>query len=283
DVSSTALNQTGAPPMPIAIIASTISKAAAAARIREGLYSNPIAGADRIHDLLPVRARRRRVAHQPIPDQRIGLAQEFVERCQRVVCSRTLRIEPSTQQRIQFARAATAAPAQALELRFTLRLQGTKLFARPNKSSRAITHKPSRRTAGNEYEQISESRYQKENKQRPENPKWILAYQRQISRYSKQQQDSSQHSCCQSLASFNTRQREIPANHHTARLTINCLISPIACAGFRPFGQVLVQFMMVWQRYSRNGSSRSSRRAPVSSSRESMIQRYACSSTAGPR
>ena len=32
------------------------------------------------------------------------------------------------------------------------------------------------------------------------------------------------------------------------RAIINCLISPIALAGFRPFGQVRVQFMMVWQR-----------------------------------
>ncbi len=57
------------------------------------------------------------------------------------------------------------------------------------------------------------------------------------------------------------------------RSIISFLISAIANAGFRPFGQVRAQFMMVWQRYSLNGSSRSSRRAPVSSSRESMIQR----------
>ena len=35
---------------------------------------------------------------------------------------------------------------------------------------------------------------------------------------------------------------------HAFRLTIICLISPIACAGLRPLGQVLAQFMMVWQR-----------------------------------
>ena len=32
------------------------------------------------------------------------------------------------------------------------------------------------------------------------------------------------------------------------RSTISFLISAIALAGFRPFGQVRVQFMMVWQR-----------------------------------
>ena len=38
------------------------------------------------------------------------------------------------------------------------------------------------------------------------------------------------------------------------------LISAIALAGLRPFGQTLAQFMMVWQRYRRNGSSRLSSR-----------------------
>jgi len=32
------------------------------------------------------------------------------------------------------------------------------------------------------------------------------------------------------------------------RCSISFLISPIACAGFKPFGQVRAQFMMVWQR-----------------------------------
>ncbi len=32
------------------------------------------------------------------------------------------------------------------------------------------------------------------------------------------------------------------------RSTISFLISAIALAGFRPLGQVLVQFMIVWQR-----------------------------------
>ena len=32
------------------------------------------------------------------------------------------------------------------------------------------------------------------------------------------------------------------------RASISFLISPIAFAGFRPFGQVRAQFMIVWQR-----------------------------------
>src|SRR5262249_31314666 len=70
---------------------------------------------------------------------------------------------------------------------------------------------------------------------------------------------------------------------YTFRSTIFCLISAIAFAGLRCFGQALAQFMMVWQRYSRNGSSRLSSRVPVASSRESIIKRCACSSAAGPR
>ena len=60
-------------------------------------------------------------------------------------------------------------------------------------------------------------------------------------------------------------------------------VSAIARAGLRPLGQVWVQFMMVWQRYRRNGSSRSSRRSPVASSLLSTSQRYAASRVAGPR
>ena len=59
----------------------------------------------------------------------------------------------------------------------------------------------------------------------------------------------------------------------TCRSTISLLMSAIALAGLRPLGQALAQFMMVWQRYRRNGSSRSSSRAPVASSRLSLIQR----------
>jgi len=51
------------------------------------------------------------------------------------------------------------------------------------------------------------------------------------------------------------------------------LVSAMALAGFSPLGQVLVQFMMVWQRYSLNGSSRSSSLSPVASSLESASQR----------
>lgn len=48
-------------------------------------------------------------------------------------------------------------------------------------------------------------------------------------------------------------------------------------------GQVLVQFMMVWQRYTEKGSRSFLSLSSECSSRESMIQRYACISTAGPR
>src|SRR3546814_16269598 len=41
---------------------------------------------------------------------------------------------------------------------------------------------------------------------------------------------------------------------YCCRASISCLISPIALAGFRPFGQVRVQFMTVWPR-SRDGKS----------------------------
>lgn len=61
--------------------------------------------------------------------------------------------------------------------------------------------------------------------------------------------------------------------NQTIRSTIMCLIEAMALAGFNPLGQVLVQFMIVWQRYSLNGSSSASSRSPVASSRESMIQR----------
>ena len=57
------------------------------------------------------------------------------------------------------------------------------------------------------------------------------------------------------------------------RSRIRLLISPIALPGFNPFGHVMVQFMMVWQRYSLKGSCSASSRSPVNSSRESAIQR----------
>ena len=70
--------------------------------------------------------------------------------------------------------------------------------------------------------------------------------------------------------------------HQTARRTISSLILPIALVGFRPFGQTSTQFMIVWQRNSRYGSSRLSSRSPVAWSRLSAMKRYACSRPAGP-
>src|SRR5438132_10252250 len=51
--------------------------------------------------------------------------------------------------------------------------------------------------------------------------------------------------------------------HYTARLTSSSLIFPIASVGLRPFGQTSTQFMVVWQRQRRYGSSRWSRRSLV--------------------
>ena len=65
----------------------------------------------------------------------------------------------------------------------------------------------------------------------------------------------------------------IPRAVQKLRATIIFLIPAIAFAGFNPFGQAEVQFMMVWQRYSRNGSSRSSSRSPAASSRLSASHR----------
>src|SRR5574343_1305881 len=70
--------------------------------------------------------------------------------------------------------------------------------------------------------------------------------------------------------------------HQTARRTISSLILPIAFVGFRPFGQTSTQFMMVWQRNRRYGSSRLSRRSLVAGSRVSAMKRYAASRPAGP-
>lgn len=49
----------------------------------------------------------------------------------------------------------------------------------------------------------------------------------------------------------------------------------MAGVGPHTLGQVLVQFMMVWQRYRENGSCSLARRSSVKSSLESIIQRYA--------
>lgn len=61
------------------------------------------------------------------------------------------------------------------------------------------------------------------------------------------------------------------------------LISAMAFAGFKPLGQVREQLRMVWQRYRLMLLSSAALRCSVCSSRESTIQRYDCSSTAGPR
>src|SRR5690606_29586953 len=55
----------------------------------------------------------------------------------------------------------------------------------------------------------------------------------------------------------------VARGHQTARLTISSLILPIALVGLSPFGHTSTQFMIEWQRNSRYGSSRSSRRSLV--------------------
>jgi ADP-heptose:LPS heptosyltransferase len=61
------------------------------------------------------------------------------------------------------------------------------------------------------------------------------------------------------------------------------LISAIASAGFSPLGHVLEQLRMVWHRYKLMLLLRASWRSAIFSSRESAIQRYDWSRTAGPR
>lgn len=70
---------------------------------------------------------------------------------------------------------------------------------------------------------------------------------------------------------------------YTYAKAILFLISAIARPGFRPLGHVREQFMMVWQRYRLMLLLSASWRSAFFSSRESAIQRYDCSSTAGPR
>src|ERR1700674_1602342 len=60
---------------------------------------------------------------------------------------------------------------------------------------------------------------------------------------------------------------------YTARFTICSLILPIASVGLSPFGQTSTQFMMLWQRNNRYGSSRLSSRPLVAWSRLSAINR----------
>src|SRR4051812_19714336 len=75
----------------------------------------------------------------------------------------------------------------------------------------------------------------------------------------------------------------LAAIRQAARSAISFLVSAIALAGLRPLGQTFAQFMIVWQRYRRYGSSSWSSRSPVASSRLSAIQRYAWMRIAGPR
>jgi hypothetical protein len=51
--------------------------------------------------------------------------------------------------------------------------------------------------------------------------------------------------------------------NYMPRLTIISLILPMARDGFSPFGHTSTQFMMVWQRNKRYGSSRLSKRSLV--------------------
>jgi len=57
----------------------------------------------------------------------------------------------------------------------------------------------------------------------------------------------------------------------------------MARPGLRPFGHVLVQLRIVWHRYRLMALFRSVKRSGLASSRESAIQRYDWSRTAGPR
>ena len=57
--------------------------------------------------------------------------------------------------------------------------------------------------------------------------------------------------------------RAAAAVHQMARLTISSLILPMARVGLSCFGQTSTQFMIVWQRNSRYGSSRLSSRSLV--------------------
>jgi hypothetical protein len=61
------------------------------------------------------------------------------------------------------------------------------------------------------------------------------------------------------------------------------LISAIASAGFSPLGHVLEQLRIVWHRYRLMLLLSASWRSAFLSSRESAIQRYDWSRTAGPR
>src|SRR5207237_796475 len=61
--------------------------------------------------------------------------------------------------------------------------------------------------------------------------------------------------------------------HHTVRLTSSSRILPIARVGLSDLGHTSMQFMIVWQRNSRYGCSRLSRRSLVAWSRLSAMNR----------
>ena len=52
---------------------------------------------------------------------------------------------------------------------------------------------------------------------------------------------------CRAMARLRNSKR-VAGRYQTCRVTIIFLISAMAFAGFRPFGQIWAQFMMVWQR-----------------------------------
>src|SRR3954453_5125556 len=62
-------------------------------------------------------------------------------------------------------------------------------------------------------------------------------------------------------------------SHQTVRFTIRSLMLLMAFVGFRFFGHTSTQFMMVWQRNRRYGSSRLSSLALVAWSRVSAMNR----------
>ena len=66
---------------------------------------------------------------------------------------------------------------------------------------------------------------------------------------------------------------KLSACDQTARETIISLILPIARVGFNPLGQTSTQFMIVWQRNRRYGSSRLSSRSALPWSRLSARKR----------
>lgn len=107
-----------------------------------------------------------------------------------------------------------------------------------------------------------------------------------IHSYTKPKSTGAQKSPKQNQLTHSHKNSLPPNPPHTLPSQVNAilfLISAIASAGFSPFGHVLEQFKIVWQRYRLMLLLRASWRSAFFSSRESAIQRYDCSSTAGPR